>query len=81
MPGADGPGFAGCEAVQSHKTNTRMSDPEILEKRFAVRLERFGIRPDSGGAGQWRGGRLGASPMIEGRMPRRRPRYKNRTRP
>ena len=33
-----------------------MTDPKILEKRFAVRLERFGIRPDSGGAGQWRGG-------------------------
>lgn len=56
LPGAAGPGFAGCDAVQSHKTNTRMTDPEILEKRFPVRLERFGIRPDSGGAGQWRGG-------------------------
>jgi 5-oxoprolinase (ATP-hydrolysing) len=37
-------------------TNTRMTDPEILEKRFPVRLEAFGIRPGSGGAGKWRGG-------------------------
>jgi 5-oxoprolinase (ATP-hydrolysing) len=51
-----GPGFAGCDAVQSHMTNTRMTDPEILEKRFPVRLERFGIRAGSGGAGQWAGG-------------------------
>ena len=51
-----GPGFHGCDAVQSHMTNTRMTDPEILEKRFPVRLEVFGIRPGSGGAGQWHGG-------------------------
>ena len=51
-----GPGFAGCDAVQSHMTNTRMTDPEILEKRFPVRLEQFGIRAGSGGAGQWAGG-------------------------
>ncbi len=51
-----GPGFAGCDAVQSHMTNTRMTDPEVLERRFPVRLERFGIRDGSGGAGQWRGG-------------------------
>jgi 5-oxoprolinase (ATP-hydrolysing) len=51
-----GPGFDGCDAVQSHMTNTRMTDPEILEKRFPVRLEEFGIRTGSGGAGQWRGG-------------------------
>ncbi|MGH1367068.1 MAG: hydantoinase B/oxoprolinase family protein [Maritimibacter sp.] len=51
-----GPGFAGCDAVQSHMTNTRMTDPEILEARFPVRLERFEIRDGSGGAGQWRGG-------------------------
>jgi 5-oxoprolinase (ATP-hydrolysing) len=36
--------------------NTRMTDPEILEKRFPVRLESFGVRPGSGGAGRWRGG-------------------------
>ncbi|WP_420857230.1 hydantoinase B/oxoprolinase family protein [Marivivens marinus] len=51
-----GPGFPGCDAVQSHMTNTRMTDPEILEKRFPVRLEAFGIRPNSGGAGTWPGG-------------------------
>ena len=51
-----GPGFQGCDAVQGHMTNTRMTDPEILEKRFPVRLEEFGIRSDSGGAGRWRGG-------------------------
>ena len=51
-----GPGFNGCDAVQSHMTNTRMTDPEVLEKRFPVRLESFGIRAGSGGGGQWRGG-------------------------
>ncbi|MFP4327340.1 MAG: hydantoinase B/oxoprolinase family protein [Paracoccaceae bacterium] len=51
-----GPGFAGCDAVQSHMTNTRMTDPEVLERRFPVRLEEFGIRAGSGGAGQWPGG-------------------------
>lgn len=51
-----GPGFDGCDAVQTHMTNTRMTDPEILEKRFPVRLEVFAIRPDSGGAGKWSGG-------------------------
>ncbi len=51
-----GPGFQGCDAIQGHMTNTRMTDPEILEKRFPVRLEAFGVRPNSGGAGQWRGG-------------------------
>jgi len=51
-----GPGFDGCDAVQTHMTNTRMTDPEILEKRFPVRLDTFGIRDGSGGAGQWRGG-------------------------
>ena len=51
-----GPGFPGCDAVQSHMTNTRMTDPEILEKRFPVRLEAFGIRAGSGGSGKWQGG-------------------------
>jgi 5-oxoprolinase (ATP-hydrolysing) len=51
-----GPGFPGCDAVQSHMTNTRMTDPEILEKRFPVRLEAFGIRAGSGGAGAFPGG-------------------------
>jgi 5-oxoprolinase (ATP-hydrolysing) len=51
-----GPGFTGCDAVQSHMTNTRMTDPEVLEKRFPVRLEEFSIRHGSGGEGRWRGG-------------------------
>ncbi|WP_116597827.1 hydantoinase B/oxoprolinase family protein [Primorskyibacter marinus] len=51
-----GPGFNGCDAVQSHMTNTRMTDPETLEKRFPVRLEAFGIQEGSGGVGKWRGG-------------------------
>ncbi|WP_338549918.1 hydantoinase B/oxoprolinase family protein [Roseovarius phycicola] len=51
-----GPGFQGCDAIQGHMTNTRMTDPEILEKRFPVRLETFTIRNGSGGAGKWRGG-------------------------
>ncbi|MBL9072932.1 hydantoinase B/oxoprolinase family protein, partial [Tabrizicola sp.] len=51
-----GPGFRGCDAVQSHMTNTRMTDPEVLEKRFPVRLEEFSIRRGSGGEGRWRGG-------------------------
>jgi 5-oxoprolinase (ATP-hydrolysing) len=51
-----GPGFNGCDAVQSHMTNTRMTDPEVLERRFPVRLETFAIRAGSGGPGEWRGG-------------------------
>ena len=51
-----GPGFPGCDAVQSHMTNTRMTDPEVLEKRFPVRLEALEIRQGSGGAGRWPGG-------------------------
>jgi 5-oxoprolinase (ATP-hydrolysing) len=51
-----GPGFDGTAAVQTHMTNTRMTDPEVLELRYPVRLERFGIRHGSGGAGKWHGG-------------------------
>ena len=51
-----GDGFNGADAVHVHMTNSRLTDPEILETRFPVLLESFGIRPDSGGAGQWRGG-------------------------
>ncbi len=53
---SDGQGFAGASAVQSHMTNSRLTDPEILEDRFPVRLERFAIRRGSGGAGRWSGG-------------------------
>ncbi|MFL5287430.1 MAG: hydantoinase B/oxoprolinase family protein [Rhodopila sp.] len=51
-----GPGFDGTSAIQTHMTNTRMTDPEVLELRYPVRLEHFGIRRGSGGAGKWRGG-------------------------
>lgn len=51
-----GPGFHGTDAVHTHMTNTRMTDPEVLEKRFPVRVDHFGIRANSGGAGTWRGG-------------------------
>ena len=51
-----GEGFAGTSVVQTHMTNSRLTDPEVLEFRFPVRLESYEIRPDSGGAGQWRGG-------------------------
>lgn len=51
-----GPDFAGTSAVHSHMTNTRMTDPEVLELRYPVRLEEFAIRRGSGGAGAHRGG-------------------------
>jgi 5-oxoprolinase (ATP-hydrolysing) len=51
-----GPGFAGASAVHSHMTNTRITDPEVLEHRFPVRLERFAVRRGSGGDGTFRGG-------------------------
>ena len=51
-----GPGFDGCDAVHTHMTNSRLTDPEVLEERFAVVLERFEIRRGSGGRGRWRGG-------------------------
>jgi 5-oxoprolinase (ATP-hydrolysing) len=51
-----GNGFDGASAVQVHMTNTRITDPEILELRFPVRLEQFSVRGGSGGTGTWRGG-------------------------
>ena len=51
-----GPGFDGASAVQTHMTNSRLTDPEVLEERHPVLLERFAIRRGSGGAGKWRGG-------------------------
>jgi 5-oxoprolinase (ATP-hydrolysing) len=51
-----GPGFNGASGVHSHMTNTRITDPEILELRYPVRLERFEIRNGSGGKGKWCGG-------------------------
>ena len=46
----------GCSAVHTHMTNSRLTDPEVLEWRFPVRLESFSIRENSGGAGKYRGG-------------------------
>ena len=51
-----GPGFAGTDAVHAHMTNSRLTDPEILEWRFPVLLDGFAIRPGSGGKGQYNGG-------------------------
>jgi 5-oxoprolinase (ATP-hydrolysing) len=51
-----GPGFSGASAVHTHMTNTRITDPELLEHRYPVRLERFAVRPGSGGSGRHRGG-------------------------
>ncbi|MGC4398076.1 hydantoinase B/oxoprolinase family protein [Hydrogenophaga sp. T2] len=51
-----GEGFDGTSVVQTHMTNSRLTDPEILEFRFPVRLESYEIRKGSGGAGRWRGG-------------------------
>ena len=51
-----GPGFEGTAAVQTHMTNSRLTDPEVLEWRFPVLVEGFAIRRGSGGLGRWRGG-------------------------
>jgi 5-oxoprolinase (ATP-hydrolysing) len=51
-----GPGYNGASAVHTHMTNTRITDPEVIEHRYPVRLERFGIRRGSGGAGRYHGG-------------------------
>jgi 5-oxoprolinase (ATP-hydrolysing) len=51
-----GPGFDGASAVQTHMTNSRLTDPEVLETRYPVLLERFAIRSGSGGEGRSTGG-------------------------
>jgi 5-oxoprolinase (ATP-hydrolysing) len=51
-----GPGFPGTDAVHTHMTNTRLTDPEVLEFRYPVLLEDFHIRPGSGGRGRWNAG-------------------------
>jgi 5-oxoprolinase (ATP-hydrolysing) len=51
-----GPGFHGASAVHHHMTNTRITDPEILENRYPLRLVEFSIRKGSGGKGRYRGG-------------------------
>jgi 5-oxoprolinase (ATP-hydrolysing) len=54
--GAVRQGFNGTSVVQTHMTNSRLTDPEVLEFRFPVLLESYAIRQGSGGAGKWRGG-------------------------
>ena len=51
-----GPGWHGADAVQTHMTNSRMTDPEVLEQKYPVLVEAFSIRRNSGGAGRWHGG-------------------------
>jgi 5-oxoprolinase (ATP-hydrolysing) len=51
-----GDGFNGADCVHTHMTNTRLTDPEVLEWRFPVLIEEFAVRRGSGGAGRWRGG-------------------------
>ncbi|MDE0308265.1 MAG: hydantoinase B/oxoprolinase family protein [Acidiferrobacterales bacterium] len=51
-----GPDFDGCDAVHTHMTNAKLTDPEVLEWRFPIRLESFSIRQGSGGKGRHRGG-------------------------
>ncbi|GEC08886.1 5-oxoprolinase [Streptomyces spinoverrucosus] len=51
-----GDGFPGASVVQTHMTNSRLTDPEVLEWRLPVQLEEFSVRRGSGGAGRWRGG-------------------------
>jgi 5-oxoprolinase (ATP-hydrolysing) len=63
-----GPGFDGCDAVQTHMTNSRLTDPEILEARFPVLLREFSIRRGSGGKGRYVGGN-GSVRRIEFRAP------------
>jgi len=51
-----GPGWNGAGPVHTHMTNTRITDPEVVEHRYPVRIERFAVRAGSGGAGRFRGG-------------------------
>ncbi|WP_330318571.1 hydantoinase B/oxoprolinase family protein [Streptomyces platensis] len=51
-----GDGFDGADAVQTHMTNSRLTDPEVLEWRYPVRVDSFAIRSGSGGRGRWHGG-------------------------
>ncbi|NUZ04543.1 hydantoinase B/oxoprolinase family protein [Piscinibacter koreensis] len=57
--GSSGEGFDGTSVVQTHMTNSRLTDPEVLEFRFPVLLERYEIRAGSGGRGRWNGGNGG----------------------
>ncbi len=59
LPVEQAQGFDGTSVVQSHMTNSRLTDPEVLELRYPVRLESYEIRANSGGAGRWHGGNGG----------------------
>ena len=62
-----GPGFGGTDVVQTHMTNSRLTDPEVLEWRYPLRVERYEIRRGSGGAGRWAGGDGGRRELRFGR--------------
>lgn len=53
----DGKGFDGADAVHTHMTNTRITDPEVIERRYPVMIEAFSIRDHSGGEGEFKGGK------------------------
>jgi 5-oxoprolinase (ATP-hydrolysing) len=57
-------GFDGTSVVQTHMTNSRLTDPEVLEFRFPVRLESYEIRQGSGGSGRWHGGHGGVRRIL-----------------
>ncbi|MEO8937748.1 MAG: hydantoinase B/oxoprolinase family protein [Burkholderiaceae bacterium] len=57
--GSDGAGFDGVDVVQTNMTNSRLTDPEVFEFRFPVRLDSYAIRDGSGGVGRWHGGNGG----------------------
>ena len=59
-----GEGFDGTSVVQTHMTNSRLTDPEVLEFRFPVRLESYEIRAGSGGNGRWKGGNGGMRRVL-----------------
>jgi 5-oxoprolinase (ATP-hydrolysing) len=61
-----GDGFAGADVVQTHMTNSRLTDPEVLEWRYPVRVRSYAIRRGSGGAGRWRGGDGGRRELLFG---------------
>ena len=51
-----GPGYHGCDGVQTHMTNSRLTDPEVFEHQIPALIDRFRFRVGSGGLGKWRGG-------------------------
>ena len=63
-----GDGFDGADSIQTHMTNSKMTDPEVMESRFPVVLKEFSIRKGSGGKGKWRGGQ-GAVRKLEFQEP------------